>query len=184
VYADIYQAWKNEKNSQSPQPLPPDFYRRAESYLRGLQDNASDTRTLQSQLNQKESEVVGRLLREIKETRIRKLITATRDGDQINTSFLTDDEKRLAKNLTESLETGSPKPTKANDSLPPEPEKTMMSVVRFLQDIPEIVGTDLKIYGPFKKEDVASLPSQNAEAFVKQGAAKTVEVRNMPQAFS
>jgi len=53
-----------------------------------------------------------------------------------------------------------------------------LSVVRFLQDIPEIVGTDLKIYGPFKKEDVGSLPNQNAYALVKQGAAKEIEVRN------
>ncbi|HUK51456.1 MAG TPA: hypothetical protein VLV18_10495 [Terriglobales bacterium] len=183
MYADIYQAWKNEKTSQSPQPLPPDFYRRAENYLRGLQSNSSDTRTLQSQLNQKESEVVDRLLRELKETRIRKLITAARDGDQINTSYLTEDEKRLTQNLSESLEIGSPRQAKAPDTTP-EPERTVMSVVRFLQDVPEIVGTDLKIYGPFKKEDVGSLPSQNAEAFVKQGAAKIVEVRNMPQAIS
>jgi DNA replication factor GINS len=182
VYADIYQAWKNEKTSESPQPLPQDFYRRAESYLRGLQSNSSDTRTLQSQLNQKEKEVVSRLLQELKETRIRKLVTAARDGKEVNAAYLTDDEKTLIKNLTASLQ--SPTATLTKSEEPPEPERTIMSVVRFLQDIPEIVGTDLKIYGPYKKEDVGSLPSQNAEALMKQGAVKMVEVKNIPQVTS
>ena len=180
MYADIYQAWKNEKTSESPQPLPQDFYRRGESYLRGLQSNSSDTRTLQSQLNQKERKIVSRLLQELKETRIRKLVTAARDGKEVNAAYLTDDEKMLIKNLTASLQSSTAPLTKS-EKPPPEPERTIMSVVRFLQDIPEIVGTDLKIYGPYKKEDVGSLPSQNAEALMKQGAVKMVEVRNMPQ---
>jgi DNA replication initiation complex subunit (GINS family) len=52
-------------------------------------------------------------------------------------------------------------------------------VVRFLQDIPEIVGVDMKSYGPFKKEDVASLPIPNAQALVKQGAVREIEVRGI-----
>jgi len=54
--------------------------------------------------------------------------------------------------------------------------KTELKVVRFLQDIPEIVGVDLKIYGPYKKEDVGSLPKENAKALIMQGAAVQIEV--------
>jgi len=43
--------------------------------------------------------------------------------------------------------------------------------VRFLRDVPAIVGADMKVYGPFKKGDVAKLPKENAEAFVKAEAA-------------
>jgi DNA replication factor GINS len=181
---DIYKAWKSEKTSPTPQPLPQDFYRRAESYLRGLQGDLSDTRTLQSQLNQKEMEVATRLLQELRQTRIRKLVTAARDGDEVNPADLTDDEKRLVESLNESLADSKRKETNRANAPPTEPERIIMSVVRFLQDIPEIVGTDLKIYGPYKKEDVGSLPSQNAEALMKQGAAKMIEVRNMPRASS
>jgi len=49
--------------------------------------------------------------------------------------------------------------------------------LRFLQEIPEIVGVDLKIYGPYKKEDVGSLPAQNAQGLINQGAAKLIDVR-------
>ena len=54
-----------------------------------------------------------------------------------------------------------------------------MTVVRFLQDIPEIVGVDLKIYGPYKKEDVGSLPRENAHALIMQGAAMQIEVKGV-----
>jgi DNA replication initiation complex subunit (GINS family) len=35
---------------------------------------------------------------------------------------------------------------------------------------------DLKIYGPYKKEDIGSLPKQNAQALIKQGAAKSIDI--------
>ena len=187
MYTDLYRAWKSEKTSQKPQPLPQDFYRRAESYVRGLEGDPSDSRTLQGQLNQKEREVANRLLQELKEARIRKLVSAARDGNEINAADLTEEEKTLLKSLSESLAATHVTETRKIDAAPvemdqtAEADRTTMSVVRFLQDIPEIVGTDLKIYGPYKKEDVGSLPSQNAEALMKQGAVRTIEVRNMPQ---
>jgi DNA replication initiation complex subunit (GINS family) len=50
------------------------------------------------------------------------------------------------------------------------------STVRFLKNIPAIMGADMKSYGPFVAEDVASLPPQNAQILVKQGLAVLVEV--------
>lgn len=46
--------------------------------------------------------------------------------------------------------------------------------VRFLKDVPSIVGMDLKTYGPFQKEDVAVVPYENAETLIRQGAAAEV----------
>jgi DNA replication factor GINS len=51
------------------------------------------------------------------------------------------------------------------------------AVLRFLKDVPAIIGADMKTYGPFKVEDVASLPVENAKVSVKQGLAEKVEVR-------
>jgi DNA replication initiation complex subunit (GINS family) len=50
------------------------------------------------------------------------------------------------------------------------------STIRFLKSIPAIMGADMKSYGPFIAEDVASLPPQNAQILVKQGLAVLVEV--------
>lgn len=48
--------------------------------------------------------------------------------------------------------------------------------LRFTKAIPAIMGADMKSYGPFQPEDVASLPELNAKILVKQGMAVLVEV--------
>ncbi|MDI6690628.1 MAG: hypothetical protein QME50_02025, partial [Candidatus Bathyarchaeota archaeon] len=49
-------------------------------------------------------------------------------------------------------------------------------VLRFIKDVPAIIGSDMKTYGPFKSEDIASLPAENAKILIKQGLAEKVEV--------
>ncbi|MEM2109894.1 MAG: hypothetical protein QW327_05365 [Candidatus Odinarchaeota archaeon] len=44
-------------------------------------------------------------------------------------------------------------------------------IIRLLQSIPTIVGSDLQNYGPFNAEDVATLPVKNALALIKRNAA-------------
>jgi len=181
VYNELYRAWKSEKSSEKTQPLASDFYQRVQMYLNGLeQDSATlEANTLQGRLTLKEKEVVTRLLRELKETRIQKLVNITKHRGDMDATGLTEEERTLVKGIDDSLQTfelGRNEAAGTKNSTPEEP--IQLSVVRFLQDIPEIVGTDLKIYGPYKKEDVGSLPNQNAQALVKQGAAKEIEVRN------
>jgi DNA replication factor GINS len=44
-------------------------------------------------------------------------------------------------------------------------------VIRFLKPIDQIIGSDLKKYGPFEAEDVATLPFENALALVNKKIA-------------
>jgi len=174
--------WKSEKTSEKPQPLPEDFYQRAQTYLTGLAEASavSDEHTIQGRLALREKDIAERLLKELKEIRLRKLLTLARNGGDVNLAGLTEEERALVKNLDSSLKSFEEGRNETSFSAPPE--RVELSVVRFLQDIPEIVGTDLKMYGPYKKEDVGSLPYQNAEALIKQGAAKEIEVRDMHRA--
>ncbi len=180
MYNELYKAWKSEITSEETQPLPDDFYQRAEAYLHATEQETEppDEHTAKGRLLLKEKEMVTRLLRELKGARLRKLLALAQTGKPINDANLTQEERELAKNFDKSLQTfNHSKPTpKASQA----EEPVELSVLRFLQDIPEIVGTDLRIYGPYKKEDVGSLPKQNAVALVKQGAAKEVEVRGIP----
>jgi DNA replication factor GINS len=180
VYNDLYKAWKAEKTSEKPQPLSSDFYQRATGYLKGLEDDsvASDTRTIQGRLLVDEKDVAKRLLDEIKQTRLHKIVNAARDGNEISTNDLTDEEKKLVERFNESLSNYKEHDkAKQGGSLPED--QMELSVVRFLDNVPEIVGVDLKIYGPYKKEDVGSLPNQNAQALIKQGLAKEIDVKRV-----
>lgn len=179
MYNDLYKAWKSEKTAENPQPLPADFYQRAAGYLKGLEDDSAgaDTRTIQGRLLVHEKENAHRLLLELRQTRLQKIVNSAKDGRAIGTDGLTDEEKALAVQFNESI--ASFKQGKIPEPTPPlEPE--VLSVVRFLNDVPEIVGVDLKIYGPYKKEDVGSIPNQNAQALIKQGLAREIEVRRTP----
>jgi DNA replication initiation complex subunit (GINS family) len=183
MYSELYKAWKLEKTSEPPQPLPSDFYKRANGYLKGLEaDSAStDVHTVQGRLLQKEMEVARRLLTELKEQRLRKIIDWARNGTAINPQSLTEEEKALVDSVSESMSTfNQNKREQQIKEIEPTPEvETELVVVRFLEDIPEIVGVDLEIYGPYKKEDVGSLPKENATGLIEQGAAKLVEVRGV-----
>lgn len=181
MYNELYKAWKSEKSSEKTQPLPSDFYRRVQTYLSGLEEDSAslEVHSLQGRLALKEKEIVTRLLHELKETRLQKLVNVTKHHGNVDATGLTEEEKSLVKGIDDSLQAFEEGGSELADTATATAEEQIeLSVVRFLQDIPEIVGTDLKIYGPFKKEDVGSLPNQNAYALVKQGAAKEIEVRN------
>ena len=52
--------------------------------------------------------------------------------------------------------------------------KTKKIVIRFLNNIDEIVGADLEKYGPFKTEDIATIPYENAQALIAKNVATKV----------
>ena len=49
-------------------------------------------------------------------------------------------------------------------------------LLRLQEDMKEIMGIDLKIYGPFKKEDLVYLPKENADILVQKEIAKPIEL--------
>ena len=58
-----------------------------------------------------------------------------------------------------------------------ERHRARTATVRFLSDVDEFVGSDAGRYGPFRAEDVATVPYNNAEALVSSGAAARVRAR-------
>jgi DNA replication factor GINS len=52
--------------------------------------------------------------------------------------------------------------------------KTKKVVIRFLNEVDEIVGVDLEKYGPFKTEDIATIPYENAQALIAKNIATKV----------
>ena len=147
-------------------------------YLRGLDEElaTTDRHTIQGRLLVKEKEVTDRLLHELMEARLQKIVSAAQNHAHIQTTSLTENESKLLARIEQTV-SSLDQPLQ----LPSKPDETGLVVVRILEDLPEIVGVDLRIYGPFKKEDVASLPEPNARALEKQGAAKAIEVKDFPK---
>ncbi len=57
-----------------------------------------------------------------------------------------------------------------------EKHKTSRILVRFIKDVESMIGVDMEMYGPFKIEDIATIPYENAQALISEDVA--VHVRS------
>ena len=90
---------------------------------------------------------------------------------------LSEEEKKLYESalpLAESYCAFSKDILRGHLSVVSKTMKQPICVLRFVTEIPALVGADLKTYGPFMPEDVATLPTENARIFLKQRLAVKV----------
>jgi DNA replication factor GINS len=191
VYSELYSAWKAEIENPALQPLPADFYTRVSGYLQQTktETQAPDRNAVKAALMEQERRNVTRMVKELLRARYKKLLKTVKGGQKLLPDILTNEETEFLTGLLPFaqaystfakglLQGQTPKPTMTQpEPKPPTPEPQHKRVtVRFVKAIPAIIGSDMKTYGPFQPEDVASVPEQNARILVKQGLAQNVEV--------
>lgn len=59
-----------------------------------------------------------------------------------------------------------------------EGHRTRLVTVRFLKDADEFMGADSRGYGPFRAEDLATIPHDNAQALISAEAAARVRLED------
>ena len=191
MYSQLYAAWQAEIETLLLQPLPGDFYTRISNYMKQInaQNQGPDRNLVQSKLLDQEQKNVHRMVRELLRARYKKILKTVKGGQKLLPDILTSEETEFLTGLLpfaeafnsfakSILQGQSPKPKseqlEAKASLAEPSHKRV--VLRFLKAIPAIVGSDMKTYGPFQPEDVASVPVENAKILVKQGLAQNIEV--------
>jgi len=206
MYNELYAAWRREIDDPSLGGLTTDFYEKIAEYLSSIieEDNKPiDKKTVKTNLLEHEARNVKRMLGELLELRYKKIVKTITRLHKMPTELLADDEAKMtesfvgfanayrefAKNLmqgqqtpitvtvvqtqTTTAQTG----TESKVEFKPQVHVTHKRLtLRFTKNIPAIMGADMKSYGPFVAEDVASLPALNAQILVKQGLAVLVEV--------
>lgn len=185
MYQELYDAWRREKLSKDLQRLPKDFYEKAADHIRKLKEGQRmiDNKTMKGRLLKHELENSRRLSSEIAAARFGKMLDSLlSNGKPISMASLTRQEEGIYQELLQASDEHSHLKKGLSEgrqieaaALTPKdlPQKIL---VRFACEIPAIIGVDLKTYGPFKPEDVASLPTENARALMHQGVAVKVEV--------
>lgn len=181
MYNELYEAWRKEKENEEIQPLPRDFYAKLANYISRLKEESRmlDEKALRGRLLQQEREKVMKLTGELIRTRYDKIMQMVSASRIVPSTSLTEEEINLYEKtapLTESYLSILNNILQGRLLGPEEKIKPKIMVVRILQEIPAIIGADMKTYGPFKPEDVASLPVENARILIKQGAAEQIEV--------
>lgn len=181
MYDELYRTWKQELENDDLTKLPSDFYVGIADYIRKLAEEARmlDKRSVKAGLLKKETQNARRMVRELIRARCRKLIRKAAAGKKVPPDFLTINEEKIFANisafsdafqlLTRDVLQGREPRTEAK-------QEHNKAVLRFLTRVPAIIGADMKSYGPFQAEDVASLPLDNAKILIKQHLAEKTEV--------
>jgi DNA replication initiation complex subunit (GINS family) len=185
MYDELYAAWRFEVENAELGGLPPDFYARAADYLRRIkkENKMLDKKTVRASLLEHELEHVKCMLHELVWARYKKLVALITESQEIPSDLLAVEEESMSavflsfaesyKKFAEQLLSGHILSQASNAS---EKKNHKRVVVRFIKNIPAIIGADMKTYGPFMVEDVASVPAKNAKILVKHGLAEEVEV--------
>ncbi len=190
MYNELYAAWKHEITEPTLAALPPDFYQRIAEYLKHIkEEGGADQKSVKLNLLQHEAQNVNRMLEELLWARYKKIIKTTTKNQKVPAELLTTEEAKMTetfadftfayqkftKTLMQGKAAASAEPIKVTiKTETPQPPKRL--TLRFSKSIPAIMGADMKSYGPFAAEDVASLPELNAKILIKQGLAVLVEV--------
>jgi DNA replication factor GINS len=182
VYNKLYEAWRKEKESSEIQKLSKTFYIELANYMKRIREEGRmlDKKTTKARLMEREFENAKRLARELVKLRYDKALQNAASGKSMPGETLTEEEGKLHAEilpLAESYKHFLKDILRGRVSQVEKEEKPKQLLVRFLQEIPAIVGSDMKTYGPFKPEDIATLPSENARVLIKRAAAVEIETK-------
>jgi DNA replication factor GINS len=182
LYDELFEAWRKEKENADIQLLPKGFYEKLAEYVKKIREEKRmlDEKTVKGRLLQKEEENIKNMIEELVQTRYEKMMRMVAKGEIVPTTTLAEEEEDLyreAASQADSFQTFMKNLLQGRHLKEKKAGSPGLMVVRILKEIPEIMGADLKTYGPFKPEDIASLPKENAKTLIKQGAATEVETQ-------
>jgi len=181
MYSQLHEIWKQELENPELVKLPSDFYVGIVEYMKRLKEESRmlDRRTVKANLLRKEMQNVKLMVWELTRVRHGKIVNKAAKGEDIPREVLTVEEEQIYGQISPLAETMS---NFATGILHGQLHMAIVDTrhrrvsMRILKDVPAIVGADMKTYGPFKTEDVASLPVENAKILIKQGLAEKIVV--------
>ena len=160
-----------ETENDSLLEIKPNFYQNLSDFIGNLRKQEFDD--VENKIKDTMIEMVTELTSLLIHIRLEKIS----NFDDFDISHLLDEEKFILDSLDEQNErtemilsaTINGK-SKFLESLA-ENHKIKKVVIRFLSDVDEIVGADIEKYGPFKAEDIATIPYENAQALIAKKVA-------------
>ena len=180
MYDELCHAWKSEIEKTELEKLPPDFYSKIADYMKRLREEGRmlDKRTLKTGLLKKEMQNARVMIQRLVQTRYRKIVGKMARGEDVVQDAMTPEEKTIYSKVLVSSEGVHllVKEVIRGDILKTKIEgEHKRAALRLLKEVPAVIGSDMKTYGPFKVEDVATVPAENAKILIKQNLAEKLE---------
>jgi len=169
----LYSVLLREIENDQVQEIDPEFYKSISEYLGKLKSEGYDG--IENKIKNKLVEITTRIASILLKTRIEK-VTAQDGLDFTNLldeeKFIIESQQQLQERKEMILGATLNGRTKLLESVAKK-HKIKPITVRFLKDFDQFVGADFTRYGPFKAEDVATIPNENAQALI----AKNISVK-------
>lgn len=163
-----YQAVSREIRNDTIQELDAGFYLQASRFLGQLRGQEFDSleKAVKQALTDKSSDLILLLIR-LRLAKARK--TSDISGLVSEERYIMDSDSEMqerAEIVRSSILHGR---TRLLESISAS-HKGHLITVRFLDDMEEFVGADMQQYGPYKTEDIATIPYDNAHALILRDA--------------
>ena len=174
--ASLHHTVLRETEGRSLSELDPGFYRELAGFIGDLRRQEFDG--VESKIK---DELIG-MATELTSLLIRLRLDKVADPGDPGAANLLDEEKFILdsrEELAERTDLIFSAVTRGKSKLLEsisEGHKARRVVVRLLRDVDELVGADMQRYGPFKAEDIATIPYENAQALISKDAATKVRL--------
>ena len=195
TYEFLYELLRKEKFRKELQKLDENFFKDVINYLEEkkailMSQEKKDSIFAPSnvQKTRKQLENLQKIIKEFYERRETKIIQLAVFSSRTNAPIqdyasMLEEEKEFYKTIVEELNNYRSSILKSllegklpvkgrNRKKQKDQEPVETKLVRFMQAIPQFVGDDLEVYGPFESEDISNLPARVAEVLIKNNRAE------------
>lgn len=169
----------SEVQSQGLLPLPNDFYSNISAYSQKLKRSAtSGASEVSIRLTSTQEKMLESMVRQLVRLRLRKAVAQNAVLQLLpEERYICSAEQRSLRRLDALVEAVSGgQPSFVEFARLSESRRNI--TVRFLKQVDELVGMDLRRYGPFEIEDVASIPAASADILIDGGDAVEICTRD------
>jgi len=153
-YSRLVEVFITEATSPELSKIENGFYEEAKNFIARMREEAERSNDTIAEILRREADICDQLLSSIARIRALKKIASGKFDEA------TEEER----NAIEGRKVEKKAERRSN-----------LAQVMFIKPAPSIVGEDLRIYGPFKRGDVALIPRANAEALEKKGVVEVVQ---------
>jgi DNA replication initiation complex subunit (GINS family) len=169
-YDELRKIQARERASPVLQSLPEGFYasvrKLVEKKNEGLKSNFSLTEA-------REYESILKVVEDIHERRRQKIVLrAMKSGAGQEEIALTGEEAELFERISKAVAEDGDKFKIMIGGNENKVGEEKIKRIKILKNLPKFVGTDLKVYGPFKEGDITELPEKEAQLLVSRGIAE------------
>ena len=178
IYDALLKLWRYEVANEDFGEIDSSFWARVRDYLSHIEGmSSSSDDELQKDLYLERLTRVRFMINDIVRIRIDKIYYSAKTAEEVPRG-LSVEEQDLFEATKQSIDLHKRSiysVTTTSTSSSPFSDKKLC--IRILDPEPEqMIGSDLQAYGPFDKEDVAFLPSENAKLLIRLGKAEEIKV--------